>query len=176
MPSAISDPDPGTLAALLPAASAAALSCCGAGFVPFLPFPASLRARGRTETSKTSPFCELIFHTSRASRRVAPRRSRRMRACPGPFAVGVSIGSPGPRPSVFAERMMERRINRHSIVRRFHQKASETGRDRSFLLLLLLSVEREANLSGRARNVDERHPVVSSCRVIENLYISCDFT
>lgn len=61
LPSAISDPDSGAAApaAFLPAASAAALSCCGEGFVPFLLFPASLQAR-----NEQNEICELIFHTS----------------------------------------------------------------------------------------------------------------
>lgn len=75
LPSAISDPDSGAAApaAFLPAASAAALSCCGEGFVPFLPFPVSLQAR-----NEQNEICELIFHTSPrvCHGRVASKRDR----------------------------------------------------------------------------------------------------
>lgn len=108
-------------------------------------FQRPCRSEEWTETSKTSPFCELIFHTS--ARRETDRACR--------LKTQVSIG-PRVLRGVFLPRMTEWRINRHSIGRRFHQKAkSETAS--SFLLF-----EREANLH-RARNV--RHRVVSTSRV-----------
>jgi len=125
LPSAISDPDSGAAApaAFLPAASAAALSCCGEGFVPFLPFPVSLQAR-----NEQNEICELIFHTSPrvCHGRVASKRDRS--SLPAyPIEVRVSIGSwVLRRRGMFLSRMMEWRINRHSIGRRFHQKALET--------------------------------------------------
>lgn len=96
LPSAISEPDSGAAApaAFLPAASAAALSCCGEGLVPFLPFPASLQAPKR---AKWDLWINLSYIAACVPRRVASRRIASKR---GPFQrrlpIGVSIGSPDP--------------------------------------------------------------------------------
>jgi len=119
LPSAIFDSDPGTaLAAFLPAASAAALSCCGESFVPFLPFPASLQARrtDRNEQNVAVLWINLSYVGSK--RPIEPVQV--------PIEARVSIGSRVLR-GMFLSQMTEWRINRHSIERCFHQKAkSET--------------------------------------------------
>jgi len=72
----------------------------------------------RPEVSKTSPFCELIFHTLPrciASARRETDPSPECQSDPGSFVVR----------SVFLLRMIEWQINRHSMERHFHQKALE---------------------------------------------------
>lgn len=134
LPSAIFDSDPGTaLAAFLPAASAAALSCCGEGFAPFLPFPVSLQARrtDRNEQNVAVLWINLSYvgskRTDRACRVYRPKLE--CQSDPGSFGM-------------FLSRMTEWRINRHSIVRRFHQK---TKSERATKQLLFPSLRGESS-------------------------------
>lgn len=145
LPSAIFDSDPGTaLAAFLPAASAAALSCCGEGFVPFLPFPVSLQARrtGRNEQNVAVLWINLSYVDSK--RPTEPAGSKlECQSDPGSFAACFcrewrNDGSIDTRSNVFI------------------------GNSCSFLL-------REANLH-RARNVKRQRYIYADSLYLECVY------
>lgn len=136
LPSAISDPDSGAAApaAFLPAASAAALSCCGEGFVPFLPFPVSLQAR-----NEQNEICELIFHTSPrvCHDRVASKRDRS--SLPALPHRNPSVNRiPDPSRHVF---IANDGMTDQSTLNRTTFSSKSIGNDCSFLLF-----ERDANL------------------------------